>query len=77
MEEQKTNIQKPETIDDFCRENLAKISVTGIASLHLKSKIEWFAEQKSSGGKSNVSLGTDELCLQALACYTFMDVPNS
>ena len=32
----KKNIQKPETIGDFCRENLAKISVSGIASLHLK-----------------------------------------
>ena len=76
MEKQKNNIQKPETIGDFC-ENLAKISVSSIASLHLKSKIEWFAEQKSSGRKSNDSFGTDELCLLALACYTFMDVPYS
>ena len=36
-----------------------------------------FAEQKSSGRKSNDSFGIDELCLLDLACYTFMDVPNS
>ena len=54
-----------------------KISVTGIASLHLKSKIEWLAEQKSSGSKSNDGFRIDQLCLLALACYTFMDVPNS
>ena len=31
----------------------------------------------SSGRKSNDSFGTDELRLLALACCTFMDVPNS
>ena len=77
MEEQKNSIYKPEIVGDFCRENLAKIFVTGIASLHLKSKIEWFSEQKSSGRKSNDSFRTDWLCLLALACYTFMDEPNS
>ena len=73
----KKNIRKPETVGDFCLENLAKISVTGIASFHLKSKFERFAEQKSSGRKSNDSFRTDRLCLLALACYTFMDEPNS
>ena len=58
------------------RENLAKISVSSIASPYLKSKIEWFAEQKSSGRKSNDSFGTDELRLLASACYTFTDEPN-
>ena len=69
-------IQKPDTMANFSCENLPKISVTSIAPLHLKGKIKWFADQKSSGN-SKRNFRTDQLCMLVLACFTFMDVPNS
>ena len=43
------SIPKPEPTTEIVRENLSKVSTTGIALLHLKSKVEWFAEQKRGG----------------------------
>ena len=69
------SISKPEPTIEIVRENLSKVSITGIALLHLKSKVEWFAEQKRGGLEQKDNFRTDQTCMLVLACYTFMDVP--
>ena len=38
------SIPKPEPTTEIVRENLSKVYITGIALLHLKSEVEWFAQ---------------------------------
>ena len=53
------SITKPEPTTEIVRENLSKVSITGIALLHLKSKVEWFAEQKRGGFEQKDNFRTD------------------
>ena len=69
------SIPKPEPTTEIVRENLSKVSITSIALLHLKSKVEWFAEQKRGGLEQKDNFRTDQMCMLVLACSTFMDVP--
>ena len=69
------SIPKPEPTNEIVRENLSKVSITSIALLHLKSKVEWFAEQKRGGLEQKDNFRTDQMCMLVLACSTFMDVP--
>ena len=68
-------IPKPEPTTENVRENLSTVSITGIALLHLKSKVKWFAEQKRGGLEQKDNFRTDQMCMLVLACSTFMDVP--
>ena len=54
-----------------------KVSVTGLAAIHLKSKIEWFFEQKGKISSETENFRSDQLCLLVLACSTFMTIPNN
>ena len=69
------SIPKPEPTTEIVRENLSKVSITGIALLHLKSKVEWFAEQKRGRLEQKDNFRTDQMCMLMLACSIFMDVP--
>ena len=69
------NIPKSEPTTDIVRENLSKVSITGIALLHLKSEVEWFAEQKRGGLEQKDNFRTDQMCMLVLLCSAFMDVP--
>ena len=69
------SIPKPEPTTENVRENLSTVSITGIALLHLKSKVKWFAEQKRGGLEQKDNFRTDQMCMLVLACSTFMDVP--
>ena len=75
------SIPKPEPTTEIVRENLSKVSITGIAllcfgkPLYLKSKVEWFAEQKRGGleqkdnfRRSNVHASVGLLHLHECAC---------
>ena len=61
---------KPSVI--FVMKTWQKYPSLALLLFTLKGKIEWLAEQKSSGRKSNDSFRTDQLCLLALACNTLM-----
>ena len=69
------SILVPEPTTEIVRENLSKVSITGVALLHLKSKVEWFAEQKRGGLEQKDDFRIDQMCMLVLACSTFMDVP--
>ena len=70
------SIPKPEPTTEIVRENLSKVSIiTGIALFHLKSKVEWFAEEKRGRLEQKDNFRTDQMCMLALACSIFMDVP--
>ena len=69
------SISKPEPTIEIVRENLSKVSITGIALLHLKSKVEWFAEQKRGVLEQKDNFRTDQMCMLVLTCSTFMNVP--
>ena len=69
------SIPKPEPTTEIVRENLSKVSITGIALLHLKSNVEWFTEEKRGGLEQKDNFRTDQMCMLVLACSTFMDVP--
>ena len=51
-----------------------EISVTSIASNHLKTKILWFSDYKD---EVKVSFRCDHMCLLALVAYLLMDVPEN
>ena len=69
------SIPKTEPTTEIVRENLSKVSITGIALLHLKSKVEWFAEQKRGGLEQKDNFRTDQMCMLVLTCSICMDVP--
>ena len=69
------SIPKPEPTTEIVLENSSKVSITGITLLHLKSELEWFAEEKTSGLEQKDNFRTDQMCKLVLACSTFMDVP--
>ena len=51
-----------------------EISVTSIASNHLKTKILWFSDHKD---EMKLSLHCDHMCLLALVAYLLLDVPEN
>jgi len=51
-----------------------EISVTSIASNHLKTKILWFSDHKD---EMKLSFRCDHMCLLALVAYLLMDVPEN
>ena len=69
------------TIDAPLIENLVpqesfQVSVTKIAALHVKAKLEWFSQQKGKADTDN-SLRSDQLCLLVLAGYIVAEVPDN
>ena len=50
------------------------ISVTSIASNHLKTKILWFSDHKD---EMKLLFRCDHMCLLALVAYLLMDVPEN
>ena len=51
-----------------------EISVTSIASNHLKTKILWFCDHKDD---MKLSFRCDHMCLLALVAYLLKDVPEN
>ena len=51
-----------------------KISVTSIASNHLKTKILWFSDHKD---EMKLSFRCHHMCLLAIVAYLLMDVPQN
>ena len=51
-----------------------EISVTSIASNHLKTKILWFSDHQD---EMKLSFRCDHMCLLALVAYLLMDVPEN
>ena len=70
-----THIQKPDMSRIVDLEKLA-VSITRMASLHLRKKMEWFSNKKEKRNNDH-SFRTDHLCLLALSSYLLMDVPEN
>jgi len=68
-------LTKKEVSDIPSRDTILEVPITGLAKLHLKAKLEWFAELKKDPFAINKECRSDQLCLLVLACFTFMDVP--
>jgi len=52
------------------------VPITPIAQLHLRSKIEWFSEQKRLSNSCD-DFRSDQMCLLVLSCQLLMDVPEN
>ena len=71
------NIDKPIISDIPSRHSLPTMVITKIAAMHLKSKMQWFAEQKEISKRCNEDFRTDQLCILVLAYFTIMDVTQN
>ena len=60
--------------EDMKTRQECEISVTSIASNHLKRKILWFSDHKD---EIKLSFRCDHMCLLALVAYLLMDVPEN
>ena len=69
------NIGKPNMKDLLSRQRL-DIRTTQIASLHIKSKVEWFSQLKSDH-KTDDKFRSDQMVMLTLASYLIMDVPEN
>ena len=56
--------------------NQLDVPVTRIAAVHLRAKLEWFFQKKSSKVDDN-SFRNDQLCMLVLACYIIAEVPDN
>ena len=68
-------IEKP-SINDTTPRNELNISITKMAKLNIKAKVQWFSERKSKGIHDN-SFRSDQMCLLALVCFLVMDIPDN
>ena len=68
-------IEKP-SINDTTPRNELNISITKMAKLNIKAKVQWFSERKSKGIHDN-SFRSDHMCLSALVCFLVMDIPDN
>ena len=69
------SIEKPR-IENLVPREQFDISITPIAAVHLKAKLEWFSQQKQKGTVDN-SFRSDQVCMLVLACYIITDIPEN
>ena len=69
------SINKPDINNILPRQSIP-VTITNIASLQLKAKVEGFSEQKAKGFQDG-SFRNEYLCLLVLASYLVWDVPDN